>query len=55
LIPGDIIVAVNDDRVDSVATLLLLLDDYMLGDTVTLTVVRDGKETRVPVVLQRDR
>lgn len=55
LIPGDIIVAVNDDRVDSVASLLLLLDDYMLGDTVILTVVRDGKETRVPVGLQQDR
>lgn len=55
LIPGDIIVAVDGDRVDSVTLLLLRLDDYAVGDSVNLTVVRDGKETQVPVVLQQER
>ncbi|MDH3350416.1 MAG: S1C family serine protease, partial [Gammaproteobacteria bacterium] len=55
LIPGDIIVAVNGDSVDSVAGLQLRLDDYSPGDEVILSVVRDGKELKVPVVLQRER
>ncbi len=55
LIPGDVIVAVDDERVDSVATLRLRLDEYAIGDIVTLTVVRNGRELTVPVVLERVR
>jgi len=50
--PGDIIVAVEGRRVDGVGKLLGLLDDYRVGDTVTLSVLRDGKRIEVRVALQ---
>jgi S1-C subfamily serine protease len=52
IIPGDVIVAINGKDVDSVARLLARLDDFKVGDTVKLTVWRDGKKTEVPVTLQ---
>lgn len=50
--PGDIITAVNDKPVDSVGKLLALLDDYRVGDSVRLTVLRDGQKTQLSVTLQ---
>ncbi len=50
--PGDVIVALNGKTIDSVARLLALLDDCRPGETVQLTVWRDGKEMRVPVTLR---
>ncbi len=50
--PGDIIVAVDGAEVDSVARLLGRLDDHRVGDTVRLTVLRDGQRTEVAVTLQ---
>jgi S1-C subfamily serine protease len=55
LIPGDIVVAVNGKSVDSVAMLLRRLDDFRLGDRVILSIIRDGREFDVPVLLQHDR
>jgi S1-C subfamily serine protease len=52
LTPGDIIVAVEGQPVDSVARLSSRLDDYPVGRTVRLTVVRDGQKTEVSVRLQ---
>jgi len=52
IIPGDVIVAVNGKEVDSVARLLARLDDFKAGDTITLTVWRDGRKTQVPATLQ---
>jgi S1-C subfamily serine protease len=52
VVAGDIIVAVEGRRVESVGKLLGLLDDYRVGDTVKLTVVRDGREREVAVTLQ---
>jgi len=49
---GDIIVAVEGRRVESVGKLLGLLDDYRVGDTVKLTVAREGREREVAVTLQ---
>ncbi len=49
---GDIIVAVEGRRVETVGKLLGLLDDYRVGDTVKLSVVRDGREREVAVTLQ---
>ena len=51
-IPGDIIVAVDDVAVESVARLLSRLDDHQIGDTVRLTVLRDGRKADVAVKLQ---
>lgn len=50
--PGDVIIALNGKTVDSVARLLALLDDCRPGETVQLTVWRDGKEIRVSVTLR---
>ena len=49
---GDVIVALNGKPVDSVARLLALLDDCRPGESVQLTVWRDGKEFRVSVTLR---
>ena len=50
--PGDVIVAVEGRRVETVGRLLGRLDDFKVGDTVRLTVVRDGAEREVDVTLQ---
>ncbi len=47
MIPGDVIVALDEKPVDSAARLLALLDDYQPGTTVQLTVWRDGKRLQV--------
>jgi len=52
IIPGDIIVAVEGKQVDSVGKLLARLDDFKVGDTVRLAILREGKKTEVDVVLQ---
>jgi S1-C subfamily serine protease len=48
---GDIITALGDARVERYGDLLGALRDYAPGDTVTLTVFRDGKETNLQVTL----
>ncbi len=51
-VPGDTIVAVDGQPVDSVGRLLARLDDYQVGDTVQITVLREGRKIDVPVALQ---
>jgi S1-C subfamily serine protease len=52
LIPGDIITAVEGKAVDSVGKLYARLDNFKVGDTVRLTVIRDGVKREVSVALQ---
>ena len=52
VVPGDIIVAVDKKPVASVGKLYAVLDDYRIGDTVNLSVVRDGNVVTIPVKLQ---
>jgi S1-C subfamily serine protease len=52
IVPGDIILAVAGEAVDSVARLLAELDNHRIGDQVALRVWRDGREFDIPVVLQ---
>ena len=52
LVPGDIILGVENQGVDSIAALISALDDYRVGDKVTVRVWRSGRETEVPVVLE---
>ncbi len=52
LAPGDIITAVEDKAVDSVGKLFSRLDDFKVGDTVRLTVLREGRTREVAVTLQ---
>jgi S1-C subfamily serine protease len=52
IVPGDIITAVDGKLVDSVARLVNRLDERKVGDTVKLTVQRDGKQTEVNATLK---
>ncbi|WP_333841947.1 S1C family serine protease [Pelomicrobium sp.] len=51
-VPGDIITGINDQPVDSVAKLLSRLEDFRVGDTVKLNLLRDGHPVDVQVTLQ---
>jgi S1-C subfamily serine protease len=50
--PGDIIVEIDGDPVDSVNRLLARLDEFRVGDTVRVTVLRQGARTELAVTLQ---
>ncbi len=50
--PGDMIVAINGKKVDTVGKLQARLDDFNVGGTVRLTIVREGKEIEVEAALQ---
>jgi S1-C subfamily serine protease len=52
IIPGDILLALDGTALDSVGKLLARLDDYQVGDTVKLKVLREGRELEVMVALQ---
>jgi S1-C subfamily serine protease len=51
VVPGDVVVAVGDKPVASVARLLSRLDDFNPGDRVRLGILRDGKRITVEVTL----
>jgi S1-C subfamily serine protease len=48
---GDVIIAIDGKEVTSGMDLNLLLNRAQPGDTVTLTIIRDGKRMDVPVKL----
>ena len=48
---ADLIVAVDDQKVASADDFLSAIESKRPGETVTVTVVRQGKELRIPVVL----
>lgn len=49
---GDVIVAVDGKRVESVNDLFLLMEQYRIGDAVTLTVTRDGARQQFKISLE---
>jgi S1-C subfamily serine protease len=51
-VPGDIITGIDGQPVDSVAKLLARLEDFQVGDTVKLNLLRDGRRVDVQVTLQ---
>jgi S1-C subfamily serine protease len=51
---GDVITAVDGKPVTSVAQLLARLDDFRPGDTVDITVLRQGRSTTLPITLGSD-
>ena len=51
---NDIVTAVDDTQVTSADGLIIALREHSVGDEVTLTVVRDGKEQEVKVTLGSD-
>ena len=50
--PRDIIIAINGKKVDSVSKLLARIDDFNVGDEVTLTVYRNEQIREVNINLQ---
>ncbi|HEY0875595.1 MAG TPA: trypsin-like peptidase domain-containing protein [Vicinamibacterales bacterium] len=52
IVPGDVILAVDGDEVDSAARLLNRFDERKVGDVVRLTVRREGKDIDLQVTLQ---
>lgn len=54
LLEGDIIIRVDGMRIASIAETLTLLEDYAPGTAVTITVVRNGAEMNVEVILGSD-
>jgi S1-C subfamily serine protease len=48
---GDIIVAINGNKIDSTIELFLALEKYKVGDIVNISFLRDGKtlQTKVPL------
>lgn len=52
LVPSDVIIALDGQAVNSVATLLARLDDHRIGDRVTVRVWRAGREFDIDVFLQ---
>ncbi|WFL77801.1 trypsin-like peptidase domain-containing protein [Altererythrobacter arenosus] len=52
VVPGDVIVALNDRPVARWGDLLARLDDFKIGDTVEITVLRDGERRQVRLELE---
>jgi len=52
VIAGDVIIALDGQTVDSVATLLARLEDHQIGDRVTVRIWRAGRELDVDVFLK---
>ncbi len=52
IVPGDIILAVDGRETDTVAKLVARLDENKAGETVKLTVLREGKRTEVSATLK---
>jgi S1-C subfamily serine protease len=52
IVPGDIITAVDGKPVDSAQRLVNRLDERRVGDTVRLTVQRDGKQAELTATLK---
>ena len=52
VVPGDIILSIDENPVESVGKLLARLDQYQVGDTVRVTVSRNGTQLALDVTLQ---
>jgi S1-C subfamily serine protease len=52
IVPGDVILEVEGTAVDSVARLRNRLDEHQVGETVRLTILRQGEKTGARVRLQ---
>ncbi|HEV3008854.1 MAG TPA: trypsin-like peptidase domain-containing protein [Burkholderiales bacterium] len=52
IVPGDIITAIDGKPVDNVARLINRLDEHKVGDTIKLSVQRDGKPVELTAILK---
>ena len=53
--PGDIILAVNGQDISTTAELMAIRRQHAIGDTLTMTVLRDGETLNIPVVLRSNK
>lgn len=53
--PGDVIIQCDGQTVETVDELNEIRDQHQVGDTLTLTIVRDGQRMEVSVTLEEDR
>jgi S1-C subfamily serine protease len=51
---GDVIVAIDDEELESTEDLFAALEEHEPGDEVTVTVVRDGESVTVPMTLGQE-
>jgi S1-C subfamily serine protease len=51
LVGGDIITAIDDEKVETTQALTEIVASHQVGDEITLTVFRDGEEISLPVEL----
>jgi len=54
MLVGDIIIALNDEEVDSMEALRFALRDYKAGDTTVITVWRDGDNIDLTITFDED-
>ena len=55
VLPGDVIVAVDGQPVSTVADLLAIRREHVIGDTLTLTILREGQTFDVDIVLRSSK
>jgi len=51
---GDVLIAIDGKQITNQSDLSLLLNRSQPGDTVSVTIVRDGKKMNLPVKLAGD-
>lgn len=51
LLDGDVVIAVNDEKVVGLKTLFNLISNHEIGDTIWLKILRGGHEKIIPVIL----
>jgi len=54
LTPGDIITAVQGKQVETIPKLLARLDDFKVGESVIITILREGKQQQRSIQLQAE-
>jgi len=52
LLLGDLIIAMNDHPIKDINDLFRVLDMHKIGDELTVTILRAGKELDLKIVLQ---
>lgn len=52
LVPGDIILGIDEHEIDSISTLLNTLDNYSIGDSIKLKYLRGEKENTISLILK---
>ena len=55
LVPGDLIIAIDEESIDSRADLTLILEKREIGEEVAVTYLRGQERLEARVVLQRNR